>query len=229
VEDEIPPLSMALVLTTKTTTQEEWRVCIPRTEYSPRLGRLPTSRSEYGKGCQNGADEAKKRKTSTSAVASCVAGFYKYSSGHLDRLLASLIMLIMSLSGLPLATMVCPPTDPCFSFKIWLSLFIPSVPLDLPLPTSGSKAVLGTGERSQEFRRVHHESPPRSLARCRDPNAMGYGFSSFLEFINGVITRRTLPRDVLTQKGSFVSNPYRGQKEASRARYVDLSAQYFPV
>jgi hypothetical protein len=32
----------------------------------------------------------------------------------------------------------------------------------------------------------------------------------------------------MTQKDSSVSNPYRGQKEALRARYVDLSIQYFP-
>jgi hypothetical protein len=71
--------------------------------------------------------------------------------------LASLIMLIMALPGLPLAMKICLPTDPCFSLKIWLSLFInfiPSVPSDLPLSTSESQAGLGTVERSQAFRRV---------------------------------------------------------------------------
>jgi hypothetical protein len=90
----MPPPSMGLVLTARTTTQEEWRLRIPRAEHSPRLGRLPTSCSEHREGCQNGADDAKKRKTQTSAIASCVASFYKCLGDHPARPLASLIMLI---------------------------------------------------------------------------------------------------------------------------------------
>jgi hypothetical protein len=70
---------MALVLTAKTTTQEEWGPRIPKTEYSPRLGGPPTSGSEYSKGRQNSTNNAKERKIQMPAVAFCVASFYKIS------------------------------------------------------------------------------------------------------------------------------------------------------
>jgi hypothetical protein len=60
VEDEVPPPSMASVLAAKMTTREEWRPRALRAEYSSRLGKLLTSPSQYGKGCQNRTDDAKK-------------------------------------------------------------------------------------------------------------------------------------------------------------------------